>query len=168
MTPRVYARHRTAGEMTTEVASAFAFHDSPAGRILRATTMAFVPHLFTTREIGARGDSARADYGRIAAAIGVGEADIVTVKQVHGRSVLVVKAGEMVGEDESADAIVSTDPSRAIAVRVADCVPVLLADRAPATSARMRRLRRCCWCRGRDARAGNSRRPSSTRWYGRR
>lgn len=48
--------------------------------------------------------------------------------QVHGRTVLVVDAGrgplEVVGEG---DALVTTTPGVVVAVRVADCVPVLLA-----------------------------------------
>jgi YfiH family protein len=115
--------------MTTEVASTFRFGESAAGRILRSTSLSPTPHLFTTRQIVARGASAAADYGRVAAAMDVGPGDIVTVSQVHGRGVLVVRPGEPLPDERPADAIVATDPSRAIAVRVADCVPVLLADR---------------------------------------
>ncbi len=46
------------------------------------------------------------------------------VRQVHGAAV--VAAGD-VRPDTDADAIVSTTPGQVVAVRVADCVPVLLA-----------------------------------------
>ncbi len=81
-------------------------------------------------------------------ALAVPAESLVTVKQVHGRTVLLVTpsaAGMTAASNPSrattsladnasrataeADAIVSTDPARALAVRVADCVPVLLADR---------------------------------------
>ncbi|ROS28221.1 peptidoglycan editing factor PgeF [Cellulomonas sp. PhB150] len=54
-------------------------------------------------------------------------ADVVFSTQVHGRGVVVLDAvpAGPVGE---ADALVSCDPSVAVAVVVADCVPVLLAD----------------------------------------
>lgn len=115
--------------MTTDVNAPFHFADSSAGRILQSAALTFVPHLFTTRQLQCRGDNADLDLARVAASLGVGVGSLVMVKQVHGRRVLVVRPGEPLPEDRSADAIVSTDPSRVIAVRVADCVPILLADR---------------------------------------
>ena len=52
------------------------------------------------------------------------------IRQVHGAGVAVARRG---GPDEwgrpEADVIVSDDPDAAIGVRVADCAPILLADR---------------------------------------
>ena len=69
------------------------------------------------------------DYRRLADRLHLPPDDIVRVKQVHGRTVITLGPGMVIGEPPDADAIVSTDPARAIAVRVADCVPILIADR---------------------------------------
>lgn len=52
-------------------------------------------------------------------------APVVYATQVHGTGVVVLTEPTDVGE---ADALVSTSPDVAVAVLVADCVPVLLAD----------------------------------------
>jgi hypothetical protein len=116
------------------VTTGFASADGPAGRIFVASALTeLAPHLFTTRALsfrsGARSDE-QDDYRRLRLALGVAAPDdqLVLVKQVHGRSVLVVRPGEVLPDAPEADAIVSLDPDRAIAVRVADCVPILLAD----------------------------------------
>jgi len=54
-------------------------------------------------------------------------ADVVFSAQVHGRGVVVLDRPPT-GPVGEADALVSCDPSVAVAVVVADCVPVLLAD----------------------------------------
>lgn len=70
----------------------------------------------------------RENWGRATAAIGAAEANLALVNQVHDNRVLWVSDGagplETVGD---ADALVSTTPGLVVAVRVADCVPVLLA-----------------------------------------
>ncbi len=86
-------------------------------------------HAFTTRSLTFRGDSTAADWQVVSDAIDTPEARIVRVSQVHGRRVLVVTPDAPPPAAAEADAIVCTDPDRAVAVRVADCVPILLADR---------------------------------------
>ena len=55
--------------------------------------------------------------------------DVVFATQVHGRGVVVLEAPPT-GPVGEADALVSSDPSVAVGVVVADCVPLLLADDA--------------------------------------
>lgn len=88
--------------------------------------LSFAPHLFTTRDLTLREPD---DGKRLAAAVGVDSEHLLRLRQVHGRDVAVVTPGVVFAPGTSADAIVSTDPDRAAAVLVADCVPILMADR---------------------------------------
>lgn len=58
----------------------------------------------------------------------VGCSGLALVRQVHGRDVAIVR--EIPAEPPPADAIITDRVGLAIAVQVADCVPVLLADLA--------------------------------------
>lgn len=89
-----------------------------------ASTLSRWPHAFTGVEEGdlrARDGEASA---RLVAALG-GHGPLAIVSQVHGGRV--VDLAQADGATE-ADAIVSVVPGRVVAVRVADCVPVLLAS----------------------------------------
>lgn len=71
------------------------------------------------------------NYRRILGAIGAAGRELVEVHQVHGADVHVARRGGRAhaGErDTRADAIVTDDPGRVVAIRVADCAPVLLAS----------------------------------------
>lgn len=117
--------------MTTVVSESFEWRTSSAGLGLHASGLErLAPHVFTTRELSFRGAGEEDDYRRLAGLLGVTPGNVVTVAQVHGRAVLTVTPGASMPPRPEADAIVSFDPARVIAVRVADCVPVLLADRA--------------------------------------
>ncbi|MDL4771004.1 peptidoglycan editing factor PgeF [Actinomadura xylanilytica] len=77
---------------------------------------------------GAVGDdpaSVRDNRARAAAGLGVDPGRTVWMRQVHGAEVAFVTAG---AEIPPVDAIVTTVPGLVLAVLVADCAPVLLAD----------------------------------------
>ena len=63
----------------------------------------------------------------VAAALGLPGPHVLYARQVHGRGVAVATGPWPAGPPE-ADAIVTDRPGLALAVLVADCVPVLLAD----------------------------------------
>ncbi|MBU6413787.1 MAG: peptidoglycan editing factor PgeF [Planctomycetes bacterium] len=112
-----------------------------------------VPHAFTTRgggvssgifsslNFGNPGDlpvdhrdpitNIKANQAAVAQAINAADRRIVEVHQVHGAAVHVLRAHQpdhSTPTDTKADALVTDDPSRLIAVRVADCTPVLLSS----------------------------------------
>lgn len=118
----------TSPKATTGVSTDFSWEPTPAGPALRSQALqVLAPHVFTSRGCSFRGASAEADYARLADCFGLPLSQLVLVKQVHGRAVLVVRPGELLPETREADGVISIDPARAIAVRVADCVPVLIA-----------------------------------------
>lgn len=79
---------------------------------------------FDSLDLGDGSGDAAANLARVADALGVDA--VVTMRQVHGAGVAVVSSAD---EHPSCDALVAARaPGLALAVRVADCVPVLLAD----------------------------------------
>lgn len=107
----------------------FRWSPTPVGDVLRCEALAgLAPHAFTSRTLEFR-QAPMGDYAQLASLFEVTAGDVVRVTQVHGRVVVAVAPGVEVADGVEADAIVSTDPARVVSVRVADCVPVLLADR---------------------------------------
>lgn len=96
---------------------------------------ALAPHIFTTRHwpLGstAPGGEDPARWDDVVRAMHVSAARLVRVHQVHGAEV--VNAEDVRGGRLEADIIVSCDPTFALAVQAADCIPLLLAD--PGTGA---------------------------------
>jgi hypothetical protein len=107
----------------------------PWGRVLRVPALADVAeHFFTDRQLRLRGPGTEElEWGLVARAIGVEPGRLFRPRQVHGRSVVFLPRGCEGGHfgggrRPEADALISDDPSRALAVQVADCVPILIAD----------------------------------------
>lgn len=118
------------GKPSPAGSAGFRFEPSAAGRVFVSTAIEpLADHLFTTRQLQFRGDSLSADYARLAAAFGCHGDAIIRVRQVHGRTVLVVRPDEALTPLPEADAIVSIDPARVISIGIADCVPIVMADR---------------------------------------
>ncbi|MGY6410424.1 MAG: peptidoglycan editing factor PgeF [Alkalilacustris sp.] len=112
--------------------------------ILTAEALVPVHHGFFTRKGGASSgvfaglncgpgssdQSAVVDINRarVAAAMGVAPAALVTLHQVHSADVVTLDVPP--AERPRADAMVTATPGLALAVLTADCQPVLLADRS--------------------------------------
>jgi YfiH family protein len=106
-----------------------------------------IPHAFATRLGGVSpapfdslnlgnpsGCDVQDDYERIwenyrllQAAAGCPGRELCRVHQVHGAGVARVRAGERFDTSRQADALVGDDAGRVLSVRVADCVPILIA-----------------------------------------
>jgi YfiH family protein len=114
--------------MLTPVADGFEWRDGALGPVLVARALEPVAdHLFTgrSRRFTSPGDDA--DYAALGVTLGVPPDRIVRVRQVHGRTVLVVRPGDRPGvASGDADAVVCLAPGVAASVRVADCVPLLI------------------------------------------
>jgi YfiH family protein len=98
---------------------------------------AVAPHVFTTRgwlvggapadggPAAARPDGERG-WDEVARAVEVAPSDLLQARQVHGVEVSIGRSGD--GERSQADILLARDEALAVAVRVADCVPLLVAD----------------------------------------
>src|SRR3989442_8175604 len=118
--------------MLPAVPETFEWAQEPWGPALRCTPLNEVaPHLFTTRNLQL---SSKDGWHAVERSIGVRQGNLVTLAQVHGREVVVVrKGGARPGGRSEADVLISDDPDVALVVRAADCVPLLVAD--PGTGA---------------------------------
>jgi YfiH family protein len=112
----------------------FEWVSGPWGQVLEASALSTcADHFFTDRHLGLRGSGSGIDWTLIAAAIGVAPDRLFRPRQVHGRTIAVVQRRQDLhpfsdGKRPQADAVLTDDPSCAVAVQVADCVPILIAD----------------------------------------
>ena len=111
--------------------ASFLWTDAPGGPALTCTPLATVArHAFTTRtwRLGQRGTLPEDAWAEVADAVGVDDAHLLRLTQVHGADVAL--AGQR--EDDApprADIAIATAGEWAVAVQSADCVPILLASR---------------------------------------
>lgn len=116
------------------VHSSFEWRESRAGAALVCRPFeAVASHVFTTRQwaLGSPSHSGNEDpaWDRVADMLNVEPRRLVRVRQVHGAGVAVVRAGrDSLAEADIADIIVTDDRDVALAIRVADCVPLLVGD----------------------------------------
>src|SRR5262245_22791848 len=108
------------------IPDAFEWTTESWGAALRCRPLgAIASHLFTTRQPSLASPE---DSMRLAESVGARAVAMAT--QVHGRTVVVVRDGDSpLAAIPEADAFVSSSRDVAVAIRVADCVPLLMADR---------------------------------------
>lgn len=134
-----------AGGVPPRVHPAFHWTHETWGLALRARPLEpHAQHLFTSAQLRLPAHASEAERERawsaVAGSLGVPRDRILRVRQVHGRRVRVVRAEDPDIVDPAVlpdgDAIVSNVSGLALAVVVADCVPLLLVDaRAGAAAA---------------------------------
>lgn len=107
-------------------------HGFRHGFSLRAGGVSAAPYdtLNLGRAVGDDPEAVEANHARLAEAVGYRVESLYEVSQVHGADVHVVDDGARVADVRTvtADALVVRGEGRAVAVRVADCAPVLIAD----------------------------------------
>jgi YfiH family protein len=89
-------------------------------------------HLFTTRQLRLQSTQDGDEWSKVVRSVEGDNERVLRIKQVHGGTVRVVKATDSIADAVTvkphADAIVSNAAGAILAVQVADCVPMLLAD----------------------------------------
>lgn len=91
-----------------------------------------VRHAFTTRRSNDGGDPLAdpARRGRVLRAVGFDPTRVVEIAQVHGAAVVEARATDAGTRLGPADAVLAAEGDVSLSVRVADCLPLLLADPA--------------------------------------
>ena len=116
----------------------FEWAQAPWGALLRCGPLKEVArHCFSTRELSL--EAVRADdsagWRVLADTLGVDLGSLIRMRQVHCADVFEARSERAAGgpaplsEWPEADIAVTDDPSVALSVRAADCVPILLGDR---------------------------------------
>lgn len=110
---------------------AFRWTVEPWGPALRCLPLeATAQHAFTSKQLQLPSDGC---WAGAAASVGASAAQLRRVRQVHGNVVRVLRRGRTDDADAAArpdgDAIVSNVAGLVLAVLVADCVPIVVADR---------------------------------------
>ena len=115
---------------------AFEWTTYPWGAAIRCRPLiAAADHCFTTRDpvLGTGPLTPGDGWHRVAAAMRVSPQSIVRLRQVHGTRVVTLRRHDAFPPEAPdwsvGDIATSDDPGVALSVRVADCVPILLADR---------------------------------------
>jgi YfiH family protein len=109
---------------------------APGPALVCSALEPYAAHLFTTRRwpLGTADAGDRtAGWSDVARALGVDDAHLARVRQVHGATAIVRRAGEAPPPRAQplpdADIILSDDGALTLAIQTADCVPLLIADR---------------------------------------
>src|SRR5688500_14884441 len=107
------------------VPESFYWDETPSGPVLKCRALeAIAPHVFTTRQLPL---ASADDWRRIASLLDASSA--VTLHQVHGRTAVTIRRGRPAPTSrQEGDVLVSDACDVAIAIRAADCVPLLMAD----------------------------------------
>ena len=110
--------------------AAFHWRREPWGLALRCGALErAAQHLFTSRQLALPNDDS---WRVVTASLGSTPDSLMRVKQVHGNAVRVLTRGDVPGNASElrpdGDAIASNQPGLVLAVMVADCVPILIAD----------------------------------------
>jgi YfiH family protein len=115
----------------------FHWTSEPWGDALRCRRLgADAQHLFTSKQLALPATDA---WRAALDSVGSAPDRLMRVEQVHGNAVRILRRGEVpegaADVRPDADAIVSNQPGLALAVMVADCVPILLVDRKAGAAA---------------------------------
>lgn len=108
----------------------FTWRPAPWGVALSCRAIGHVPHGWTTRQLQLRGTTAveRDGWSAVARDVGVGHDALVRLRQVHGACIHDTLSTPV--DLPQADIAFSARSDRAVAVQVADCVPLLVVDDA--------------------------------------
>lgn len=109
---------------------AFEWRTVPGGPALASPLLErHAAHFFTTRvwTLGFGSNQLDDDqaWHQVAASAGVAEDRLIRLRQVHGAEVVEARPGAPM---PTGDIVIADDPTLAIAVQTADCVPLLIAD----------------------------------------
>ena len=117
-------------DVPPEVSREFAWAAAPWGLALQCRALGPVAHGWTTRQLQLRGsvEAERAGWAAIGKAVGLWPDSLVRLDQVHGAAVHVTTSRPCATPE--ADIVLSDVVDRVVAVQVADCAPILTANRS--------------------------------------